>query len=114
MKVLTSKVVDGGLDVPAGTLHEGETVTSFYASRCTCRPTPQSTLFSAGRPAAPQSFEALGGRGEFSEVEMKKLPMGEDLTRRAEELGVDTSSARRVAAQQLAAADTALARWHHW
>ena len=27
MKVLTSKVVDGGLDVPPGTLHEGETVT---------------------------------------------------------------------------------------
>jgi hypothetical protein len=27
MKVLTSKVVDGELDVPAGTFHEGETVT---------------------------------------------------------------------------------------
>ena len=27
MRVLTAKVVDGGLDVPAGTFHEGETVT---------------------------------------------------------------------------------------
>lgn len=27
MKVLTSKVVDGQLDVPPGTLHDGETVT---------------------------------------------------------------------------------------
>ena len=27
MKVLTSKVVDGALDVPAGTLHDGDTVT---------------------------------------------------------------------------------------
>jgi len=69
MKVVTSKVVDGGLDLPAGTLQDGETVTLVvHDDEASFSLTEEERSMLAESMAQVQRGEWLDGRQLLDEL----------------------------------------------